>query len=295
MNPPPTQSAGDSRFTAVQPPSDFQSHRFDLALQLCLLWLLAASVWCLLGPEPLTAFTHRLQLSLVGLAACLSAGFLIADIQAPSLIKWGAISACLVVTVAGSVQAARNYDAGAQILIPARVQQGRIVHHGIGLSYALPPSFQVNLEPTISLSRSRRAHSSKSPDRLRPGEVAVLCQMVESTSSKESSHGPAWIMLEVQKGTIANLSMLIREVRREQEKWAAMPGFQIVRTTHVSRIAGLDLVEFEFIKEPQHLSARQVYLWTGTWVLHFLLNTEVEGDRRRFDDFLNSIRVGTAE
>jgi len=260
-----------------------------LALQLCLLLLLAALFWNLLGPEPQTAWTHRLRLAALILAACFSCGLWTVGWPRTLPFKLAIIAACLAATLSAGIASIRNFDAAGRILARAHAKQGRIVHDGIGLSYPLMPDFQFNLEPKITRSLSKRVGTESFP-RLQLGEVAVVCEMIESTSSKET-HGPAWIMLEVQRGRIADLNTFVRDVRREELKWAEFPNFEIIRPTHLARIAGIDMVEFEFVKEPQHLIARQVYLRTDTCVMHFLLNTEVESDRPRFDEFLNSIRL----
>src|SRR5262245_2645483 len=285
------QTAARDRPTVAPQSSGTPGHRFDFALQVCLFWLLAALVWCLLAPEPQTAWGYRLRLVSLGLSASLCCGFWLAGWHSARLTKCGAMAACLLAMLSAGIDSTRKFDAAGQVLARARVQEGRIVHEGIGLSYRLLPNLQVDLAPTITRSLSRRTGRSDSPPRLRRGEVANVCQMIETASAKESGHGPAWIVLEVQRGRVANLNTFIRDVRREDAKWAALPNFTITRPTHLSRIAGIDMVEFEFVKEPQHLLSRQVYLRTETCVLHFLLNTETERDLPRFDEFLSSIRL----
>jgi hypothetical protein len=120
--------------------------------------------------------------------------------------------------------------------------------------------------------------------------MAVLSQMTEIPSQK-SGHRPAWIMLEVQRDRVANLNAFIRDVRGEELKWAEIPGITIARRTYYFENSGHDLVEFDFIKEPEHLFARQVFLRSGSCVLNFMLNTQQESDQARFDEFLKSIRI----
>jgi hypothetical protein len=267
------------------------SNRYGFALQVCLFCVLVASVWWLLLPEPQFAWAYYLRLCVLCLSTSLACGFWLADWRGPRLIKYGAFAACLATTLLASIASARNFDAAGRILERAQVRNGRIVHAGIGLSYPLLANFAVDLTPTMTRSLSRRSDQARSRARLQLGEVANVCQMIEATSSKETGHGPAWIVLEVQRGRIANLNTLIRDVRREEAKWAELPNFTITRRTHLVRTAGFDSVEFEFVKEPQNLRARQVYLRTDVCVLHFLLNTEVESDLGRFDEFVNSIQL----
>jgi len=283
------QSAETNRLSDSQPPCEVWGHWLDTAFQLSLMVMMAGLVWLVFGSEPQTAFENRLQLIVLGLGFSLSTGFWIAGSTCAPRIKTIGIFACSLAAIAVGLNSAREFDAASHILDRALVKQGRIGHPAIGLSYAYPPGYRVNLQPFITQSSTPEANRLESP-RLRLGDQATLSRM-ERTQVQETGRLPSSIMLQVVSNSLPHSNALIRAIRQFETHCATLPDIQITQHTQRCRIAGMNMIEFSFFDKSQHLTGRHVYLQAGAFTLRFILVAANEADRAQFDEFLNSIRL----
>lgn len=295
MKQPPRDSAVSPIIARVQTVSSGQSRWMIAWLNLSLTGLMAASLWQLLGPEPESTWIHRLQLAAVALGTIMSVAIWIATARWTLPIKSFAIGCSLFVAVFTAMISDRDFQASNRVLEPARFQQGRVVHAGLGLSYAAPPGFRFNLQPLITQNTGPSPYGSRlSPHRLRFGEMAILSRLAQDRQTVANGRTPASIILEVQRARTPDLNALILDVRRQEAKWSEFESIQIVKHTHCLTIGGIEFVEFDFLERPQRLLSRQVFLRTRTLVLNLMLNSEAKSDGAVFDQFLESIRFDGA-
>ena len=99
------------------------------------------------------------------------------------------------------------------------------------------------------------------------------------------------IVVEIEHNRARVLNRFMREVRAREVNFSGLPNVRIVQRAHASKIAGLDVIEFEFVEERQHLISRQVHFQADQFTLSFIFNTGTELDLPLFDDFLKSIRL----
>ena|GEM_PF-6078347 len=263
----------------------------DAAFQVCLAWFMMALTWHLLGPVPETKFDYFLQLAVLWLGYAFSIWLWILRSRRLPLV---CIPVLLTVGFVATVDSARTYDASFQVMIPAKVRDGRVIHDGIGLSYALFPGCQVDLQPQVKRNIALQANGNPTaPLRLHLEEVARLCRIVLAPRSQQNDDSSMVIQLDVVYDRPRGLSSFVRRVRDFERSLVSRPKMRVIRSTHRSRIAGLDTVEFEYFNDQQKRIYRQVQLRAGQFMLNFSLHYVDEADRPHVDEFLNSIRLAS--
>ena len=287
-----TQSAHEDRSDSHQISPKIQGRFFRSVMQICLAYVILASLWQLLGPEPESKAEYRTQTILVCFAYVVTAILWIGTSEYRFTAKFALISLSFIICLTFGVNSVREFDASFRVLEPARVRQGRIVHEAIGLSYSLLPNLNVQLQPTFKRDPAIRATSKqKTPSRLRLGDVAAFRHLLPISQNGNSDQSPTMIVLEIQNNPFYDIGHLTQFVRTNEEKMVKSAEMQIVKSTHQVRIANLDMVEYELVKKPRNILARTVYLRAGKFLLNFMLLTENESDCKLFDELLNSIRL----
>ncbi len=284
------QPAEMPRPIAPQPSSDFLNRGLGAVFQFSMVWLVLATTWQLLGPEPQNQVEHRLQLMMVGMAYIFATGLWIVGSSWSVKTKMISITVCLLITLTLAADSVRKFDGGALVMTPARIRDGRIVHDYLGLSYVKLPDWNVNLQPRITRSPNPPSKGT-SKLRLGYGEAATLCQLSQVLPTEKRNRTPTLIVLEVQRDPYRDLNHFINFVRTSEEKWAAEPDTKIVRHTRLISIAGIEMVEFEFLKEAKNLTARTVWLRKGIFALNFMCITPDAADLALFDEFLHTIQL----
>ncbi len=271
--------------------NDVRGYWLDVAIQMGFVWFLAASTWYVLGPDAQSISEHRQRLILVGLGYAMAVGLWIMGSRQSPITKMVWLSILFSIALLAGLNFAWEFEISARIMEPAQVKQGRVVHEGIGLSYAMLPDSRGDLLPVITRSYSPDTDKSKLPTRLQEGEMAILSQIMLTPKSPQPGRMPSSITVKAQHYWARNLNAFIRDIRQHEAKKLTIPNSRIIQQTHHSNIAGIDLVEFEYEIVPQHFFSRQVYLRAGPFMLNFMLDTVNEADRRLFDEFLKSIRL----
>jgi len=262
----------------------------DLAFHVSLSLFLVASCWQFFGSEPRSRTEFDLRIAALGIGYCLSLVLWFISSHWPTTIKVVGIIAGLLLafTVARSLK--KEFDSGFQVLNRASVKNGRVIHAGLGLSYSLPTQSRVNLQPLMLSRTSQASVNAKLPWRLGFGEMAILSRIEFAPGTSGPARGTSAIVFEVLRDRIRDLNSFIREVRVRELDLSREAHLQVVRHTFHRRLAGFDLVEFEYVEELAHRRGRQVYLQTGSYLLHFSFITHQDEDRWLFDEFLKSIR-----
>jgi hypothetical protein len=197
-----------------------------------------------------------------------------------------------VVTGFSGINSARQFDKSIRVLTPGKLKQGRFVHEALGLSYAKPPNCQEDLQSRIIRYQPHRMQLNKSPPmRLLFGEMAVINTIVLAPQTNEADSIPSVIHVELMLNRNPDETSFFREVRQREAYFASVPNIHIVRQMHRSKIAGMDVLEFEFIEQKQQLISRQVNLRAGRYLLGFSINAFRDDDLRLFDEMLTSIQI----
>ena len=262
-----------------------------LTFQFGVLSLIVSSLWLMLGSDPSTTFDFSVRVGLFALSSSVSLLTWLASAPVKTVRRLVVSVIIIGVILAGSTRAVMRFDRTLHVLEPGVLSNGRIVHRSLGFSYPRLPHSQVNLTPKFTRKSESRRDDATLDHRLRFGEVAFLSRMTYAQLPQEPVRPPWFILIEIQRDTTADLNEFIMNIRNNERHWAAVPNVRILRPTHSLRIGSLDLVEFDFVEEPQGLVSRQVYLKTGSLILNFMLNSEVSSDNRLFDEFLNGIRL----
>ena len=249
------------------------SHWSLVSLQIFLAVSVAAALWQMLGTEPQTLWECRVKWGLPGLAYLITVALWFKSSHQSRLIKPLVMFGSLLVMLMFGLMIENDFVASDHVLVPARLKEGRIVHDSLGLSYAMFPQFRVNPQPIVT--RSSEAAGDKrqiQSARLGYGDLAVLIRIVINSSTPGAGGSPSTIILEVQRDSLQDLNALVLGVRRNEARWKEVPHVRIVQSTHRISRAGLDMVEFDFVEEPQNLVSRQVFLRSGSFILNFMLN-----------------------
>ena len=272
-------------------PGSVQGRLLDAAFQFCLAWFLIALALHLLGPVPETKFAYYLQLTVLWFGYAFSIWFWTARSKT---LPMAFIPVLLAFGFWAAVNSARTFDNSIQVLVPAKIRDGRVVHEGLGLSYALFPGCQVDLQPQVKRNQAQLARGKPTaPLRLQLEEIARLTRIVLAPRSPQNPDSMMVIQLDVVYDRPRGLNAFIRRVRDFEKSLVSRPKMRVIRPTHRSRIAGLDAVEFEYFNDQQKRIYRQVQLRMGQFILNFSLHFVEEADRPQVDEFLNSIRLNS--
>lgn len=287
------QSSQRTEASKTSTPSNTASHRTaGLLFQLSLIWVVAASLWHLVLSNPDSRTAFQVEVVVFALGAVCSAAIWIFGSDLSVGGKSISLAAFCFLVGAISIQSTSVHALRCRILEPARIQGDEIFHETLGLTYKVPANFRVNLFPLFT-NTHRNSSSVEFIRRhgLEFGDTVILSRSIQMTSSQQSQPDQATIILEVQRNAIPDLNAFVLEVRRNEAKYSKIPNIQIIRSTHISHISGLEMVEFEFVEYPQELISRQVFLRNGPFIMNFMLNGHNDVDRALFETFLRSIRI----
>ena len=265
----------------------------DFGFQLSLACLLASTTFSLFRPEAETLQTHLqcVLWSCLGCAAPIVYWVLISGVRA--MVKLVMILLIALLAWAAGQRSVSEFDRTYQVLSRPELQNGRFIHKSLGLSYAKLPNFEENLVPRFFTKGGRPVEPDR--NRLREGERVLLNQMTLVGTSPVREIAPTIIHFEIANFHPVSQETFVRDIRNHESIWRSKPGTSIIQPTRGSRIAGRDMVEFEVLVSRLNVTSRFVHLHNGEFLLTFVFTTKREADRPLFDEFLKSIRFGTAE
>jgi len=275
---------------AVAPLTALEHGLSHWPLQLAIFGFFLASAWSIFGPEPSTRVENGVVSLVFGCTFFAGISLWISGTVWSTRIKIGAIFGILVGLAAAGFNSDQQFESSIRILEPPRVVDGRVFHDAIGLSYAIPMGSQADFQPRQTRTLSSPPRSSLI-SRLRNGDAAILSRFVLASDSPPSGAIPSLILFEVEHRRNRALNRFMRDIRAKEMAIGSYPNLRIVHHAHAKKIAGLDLIEFEFAEERQQFTSRQVNLQAGKFLLNFTFNCSREQDRLQFDLFLQSLRL----
>ena len=228
----------------------------------------------------------------LGIGYACAGGLWISSTDWPVAIKMISCIVYFALLISLGVDTAWTFDARMRAMQPARLTNGRVFHDGIGLSYRVIPNSAAIMQPVVTRKSAKaKQANSNSPLRLRDSEIATLGQITVPPQIRQNSQTPILITIRVQLWWARDFNECLREVSKHEAKESTQPNVQITKRTAESRIAGIKMVEFELVTEPQRTIVRQIYVPTRPFLLSFIIQTSSEADRPAIDEFLDSIQL----
>lgn len=280
--------------TVSKPAVDSQNGRsfwFDFSTQASFLVFFLSTSWYMFGPEAATRAENLVQLIVIGVSFLTSAWMWLSATTVPRSYRLAILASSAVIVVLICLQLIAEYEESYRILKLARIENGRIVHDAMGLSYGLLSDWN----PDLTVRMTMNANSTKIPEgrlaeRLACGQSAVIGREIHH--SPDSKNGiPSLITVEVEHDRSRVLNRFVRLVRSRELNLSTFPNIKLTQRTRDLQINGLHMVEYEFFEDRQKFYSRNVHLQAGKYILTFIMNSSVEADRERFDEFLRTIRV----
>ena len=265
----------------------------DVAFQICVGWLLLALAWQFLGQEPTTVSEFALRLSAMGLGYCAVLVLWISGSSWSKTIKFIGVASGLLLAVFVGLYWKWDFDSSIRVLNRATIKSNRVVHDGLGLSYALPAGANAILQPLLNQSADGST-SRVLPKRLRYGQVVIVSRIALTPRSPAAPGQFAKILCEVKRHRALDLSSFVGQIRDQENALSRQPNSRIVRPTFHHRRAGIDFVEFELTFEQPHALVRHAYLQHRSFLLHFIFDSDYDEDRSLFDGFLDSVQLRAA-
>ena len=252
---------------------------------------LLGSTWHLcIAPSP-TEILNWLKLILIYLGIGLASCAWVAGLQASLWIRAILIGMIVGGIVYNSIEAARETEIAGHLLQPGRLEDGRWVHAGLGVSLAVLPGWEVTLaRPSISESH----YASERRDgrlRLWPNERAVFFRIEPKNVQRGPGMRASSIRMEAQQYRFSTLQNVIRTIFHYRSMAVAKPGVEITDNPRSYRIDGRDFAEFTSFNEKRNASTRTVFARSGSYLLYFVLEAYRKEDLNQFQEFLDSIQI----
>ena len=150
-------------------------------------------------------------LVVVGLGSTLVVGLWVVGPGSRRLtVKLASMIAFISLLLFLNVTAARRFDESFRVIQSAYVKNGRVIHEGIGLSYAVMPNARMTLRPIINrMAANVKNPASKLSPRLREGIVAILNQIILPSNSQTAGRNQLSINVGIQYSSTWDLSQLL--------------------------------------------------------------------------------------
>ena len=198
-----------------------------------------------------------------------------------------AFGGCLI----AGIESIRKFELAERELMRGTILSGRVVYSGLGLSFAVPEKWQMNLRPFIKTAKSTNLEP-KPHQRALYGETVVFFQATPPiTAGTESMPLADSIQLEGNPFLFRSIGRTLGSVRKMETSYRRMAGVKIVQPTRYYQLNNLEFVDFELFDEGQRVLYRHVIARSGDFWLDFVLTATGEDARPRFDEFVSSIRI----
>ena len=275
----------------ASPPSRKSFVAIDLFFQIGLLFLFGSSIWLLIGPEGNTPWHHRVAYAALigGYATVITVGTLAQDWRPRT--KWIVGSIMLLSPLPILASSLIEREMSFRLLESARIENRRVVHDWLGLSYSALPNWRFRLQPVLSRERSQEVKSVPLPSHLRYGDVVMLSQFMDLSSVDAPGRVPTSISVFVQHHWGAGSSAFVNAVRQFESRVEKSGNGRIRQRTHRVHVAGADGLQFEYIQMAPKQISRQLFIPIGGYVVFFVMSTGDEKDDQLFDEFTNSIHL----
>ena len=214
-----------------------------------------------------------------------------ASLQVPAWVRTLLITVALTVVAFASYRSIADYVADGKIMVPARIQNDRWTHDGLGLSFAVMPGWTTVInKPYIRVSEyDRKTRFGRL--RLWPNEQAIFCEIVRQTEPNGSKREPSSIVVQVGRFPFSSIDSMVEIVLKFKSDRTSQPGVSIIEEPHSYQINGIDFVEFAFIDSLRNIRTNSLFARCGAYLLYFVLEANCPEDLNQFQSFIESIRI----
>lgn len=262
------------------------------SLQISLTLVILGIIWQLIGSEAETLAEHRVRLFLLNIGIVWSIGSWLIDTGIPKSAKWTVFAVSALICAALAVHSSREFESALRVFQTPRINGQRIVHEAIGLSYARPSDFQLNLKPSMMRKLNSHPGSGSNPARrLLYGEVVMLNQL---TKPAPAGHSPTTINVIVGHELNLGLNGVVTEVKQIQSLFASSPHNRITRPVHLSRLGPYQTIEFEVVRSDGPTKSRYIFFRSGEYLINFAFSSDDDKEFPSFDEFLRTVRLNEA-
>ena len=263
-----------------------------VTFHLGLLMFVLGKIWQLFGEQPVvTDRENLLKLIIVCLGFGLAGAAWITGLQVSNglrAILFG-LTFAFVTYYAVTTYEELNYTGRA--LIPARVENGKWIHDGLGLSFTMLPDWQQTVSrPTIIASeyspigRERRV-------RLCPNELAVFSHLEHRNDQTNPVSAVSSIRVEALRRRFSDLSRVVATAQQLQAGAERLPGFKLIHKVEFYRLHGFDVAEFRYVNQNLPSISRFLLARSGEFLLQIIMEATREEDFNQFQGFLDSIQI----
>jgi hypothetical protein len=262
----------------------------SLLLNIGLAIFLLDGFWQLLSGPPTTSAACRLHAFFFYSGLCLAAVMWIASTNKAIWLKVAMILFAISTNLMVAYESIRRFDERQRELTRGEVVNGRVVYAALGISFAAPTNWNMNLQPFLQKSKPKTGVNAPATG-LRYGELAIFFQAAPRVDVANTEQVADSIQLEGGPFIFRSLGRTLGSVRQMEASYRAMPGVRIVQPMRFYQRENADFIEFDLIDETHRIYYRHVFFRSGENRLDFVLTTPGEHASARFDEFIRSIRI----